>query len=56
PKRKSKRDEGSGPPIGNLDPSTKVAGAHRGHRRPRWRSRGRLLAAPNPESTGDKLE
>ncbi|OWM86357.1 hypothetical protein CDL15_Pgr010699 [Punica granatum] len=48
--------EGSGPPIGNPDPSTEVSGAHRGRRRPRWRGRGRRLAAPNPELNGDKSE
>ncbi|PKI72446.1 hypothetical protein CRG98_007192 [Punica granatum] len=48
--------EGSGPPIGNPDPSTEVADAHKGRRRPLWRSRGCRLEAPNPESTGDKSE
>ncbi|PKI65287.1 hypothetical protein CRG98_014325 [Punica granatum] len=37
---------GSGPPIGDLDPSTEVVGTHRGRRRSRWRGRGRRLAAP----------
>ncbi|PKI35137.1 hypothetical protein CRG98_044488 [Punica granatum] len=45
---KIERKEWSGPPIGNPDPSTGVAGAHRGRRRPRWSGRGRRLAAPTP--------
>ncbi|PKI49456.1 hypothetical protein CRG98_030148 [Punica granatum] len=38
----------SGPPIGDPDTSTEVVGAHRGHRRPRWRGRGSRLGAPIP--------
>ncbi|PKI49457.1 hypothetical protein CRG98_030149 [Punica granatum] len=37
-----------GPPIGDLDTSTEVVGAHRGCQRPRWRGRGSRLGAPIP--------
>ncbi|PKI61613.1 hypothetical protein CRG98_017988 [Punica granatum] len=38
---------GSGPPIGDPDPSTEGAGTYKGRRRPRWRGRGcRLVARP----------
>ncbi|PKI43001.1 hypothetical protein CRG98_036608 [Punica granatum] len=43
-------DSGFGPPIGDPNPSTEVAGTHRGCRRLRWRDRGRRLAAPTPPS------
>ncbi|PKI72500.1 hypothetical protein CRG98_007103 [Punica granatum] len=32
---------GLGPPIGDPNPSTEVAGTHEEHRRPWWKGRGR---------------
>ncbi|PKI77421.1 hypothetical protein CRG98_002194 [Punica granatum] len=45
--------EGLGPPISHPDPSTEVTSVLCRRRRPRWRDRGRRLAAPNPKSIGD---
>ncbi|PKI64923.1 hypothetical protein CRG98_014665 [Punica granatum] len=36
---------GSGPPIGDVEPSIEGTDTHRGRQRPRWRGRGRRLAA-----------
>ncbi|PKI68513.1 hypothetical protein CRG98_011109 [Punica granatum] len=47
PERKSKGNEGSGPPIGNPDSSIEVVGVFRGYRRPQWRGRDLRLAALN---------
>ncbi|PKI39198.1 hypothetical protein CRG98_040404 [Punica granatum] len=43
---------GLGPPIGDPNPSTEVAGVFRGYRLPWWRGRGRELAAPTPNLPG----
>ncbi|OWM73536.1 hypothetical protein CDL15_Pgr026635 [Punica granatum] len=48
PTRRSPVDSGSGPPIGDPDTSTEVADVLCGHRRPRWRGRGRQLPASTP--------
>ncbi|PKI45315.1 hypothetical protein CRG98_034276 [Punica granatum] len=41
-------DSGLGPPIGDPDLSTEVVRVLRGYRLPRWRGRGRRLAASTP--------
>ncbi|PKI65273.1 hypothetical protein CRG98_014311 [Punica granatum] len=43
-KENRKGKEGSGPPIGDPNPFTEVAGTHRGRWRPQWRGQGRRLA------------
>ncbi|PKI42490.1 hypothetical protein CRG98_037079 [Punica granatum] len=53
---KSKGKEGSRPLIGDPDPSTKVAGTHRGYWRPRWRSGGGRLAAQPRIDWGFQVE
>ncbi|PKI75698.1 hypothetical protein CRG98_003958 [Punica granatum] len=45
---KNRKGRGSGLPIGDPEPSTEGVGTHRGHRRPRWRGRGRRLVIPTP--------
>ncbi|PKI45213.1 hypothetical protein CRG98_034391 [Punica granatum] len=48
PSRRSPIDSGLGPPIGDLDLSTKVVGTHGARRRTRWKGRGHRLAASTP--------
>ncbi|PKI66565.1 hypothetical protein CRG98_013049 [Punica granatum] len=43
-------DSGVGSPINDPDPSTEVADPHGGSRQPRWRGRGRRLAASTSPS------
>ncbi|PKI34800.1 hypothetical protein CRG98_044817 [Punica granatum] len=51
-RRKSKGNEGSGPPSDNPNPSTVVAGTHGRRRRPRCRGQGCRLVAPTPNRLG----
>ncbi|PKI38485.1 hypothetical protein CRG98_041122 [Punica granatum] len=46
--RRSPVDSGFEPPIDDPDPSTEVASTYRGRWRPRWKGRGRRLAARTP--------
>ncbi|PKI79307.1 hypothetical protein CRG98_000321 [Punica granatum] len=46
--QRSPIDSKSGSTIGDPDPSTEVTDNLCGHRRPRWRGRGRRLAVPTP--------
>ncbi|PKI43863.1 hypothetical protein CRG98_035697 [Punica granatum] len=46
--RKLKRKEGSRPPIGNLDPSTKVVGILHGYRQPQLRGWSCQPTTPAP--------
>ncbi|PKI45700.1 hypothetical protein CRG98_034016 [Punica granatum] len=51
--RRSTWTEGLGWPIN--DPSIEVASVLRGYRRPRWRGKGRRLAAPAPNHRGFRV-
>ncbi|PKI60562.1 hypothetical protein CRG98_019038 [Punica granatum] len=46
------RLKGLGPPVGDLDPTTKVANTHRGLRKPQKWGRGFRLVTLAPKSTG----